>query len=187
MHNDVLDAFNHHQTMPPHPDDIAGCESFAPGYATAAALDPFLDRRRRPLDFCFLPRLPRRSARSGLDLVPKQTLAKFEEVPEAKIMLRRDLGGVVAAAHDTFLNFRRDALAGSAPIDNVRARRVGRNEPYPCGSGQKFEPVRRASPVSGCCRLDAAFQLTSPDGGRKAAEAVPKALFTAARARFARE
>jgi uncharacterized protein YecA (UPF0149 family) len=49
------------------------------------------------------------------------------------------MGGIVLAAHDTFVRVRRTLLGKMPSTTAPRTARVGRNEPCPCGSGKKYK------------------------------------------------
>jgi uncharacterized protein len=136
LYNQVLQAVDRRHPLVPEKEDIDGCESFAAGYAAAAALDPlWIGHDDR---WTFASCLAYLGGRR--DLVPNHTFAKLEAVPDAKETLRRDLDAVIAATHESFLKVRRAAFEPHvhAPVLR-RTARVGRNEPCPCGSGKKFK------------------------------------------------
>ena len=133
LHNEVLDTLERGEVIVPTEDDVEACVSFASGYAVAAALDPqwIGDDDRWTFASAVAYFADRR------DLVPPQTLAKLDALPDAKDTVRRFLGATVATTYESFLKLRRSAIhahAHPAPI-----LRVGRNEPCPCGSGKKFK------------------------------------------------
>jgi uncharacterized protein YecA (UPF0149 family) len=55
--------------------------------------------------------------------------------------LRRDLGGIVIAANESFKKVRQRALSehATAPKAHATVPRAGRNDPCPCGSGNKYK------------------------------------------------
>ncbi|MEJ7730449.1 MAG: UPF0149 family protein [Polyangiaceae bacterium] len=131
LHNEVVDAVNDRQTIVPAAGDVAGCESFAAGYIAGAALDPLWigNEDRWSFASCFAYLAGR------CDLVPEETLDKFEKLGDVKDTLRRQLGAVVAAARDSFLEVRRAPLSGVP----AAAPTVARKAPCPCGSGKKYK------------------------------------------------
>jgi uncharacterized protein YecA (UPF0149 family) len=135
LHNEVLDAIHDGEAIMPASDDLEACESFAAGYATAAALDPlwFDDDDRWTFASCVA------YLGGQLDLVPKHTLAKLEALPDAKDTVRRDLAAIVATTNKTFRELRRAAVAQLTGTHAPRVVRVGRNQTCPCGSGKKFK------------------------------------------------
>ena len=134
LHNEVLDAVNHRHAIGPGPEDPDACESFAAGYAAAAALDPdwIGNADRWTFASCVAYLGERR------DLIPPATLEKFDALGDVKDTMRRDLLTVVAETHDSFLKYRHDALSTHRHRP-ARVERVGRNEPCPCGSGKKYK------------------------------------------------
>ena len=134
LYNEVLDALNGGEAIIPDEDDVAACESFAAGYAAAAARDPEWigddDRWTFAAPFAHLA--------GRLELVPAPMLAKLEAMPDSKLLTRQNLAAIVKSTHDSFRKLRQAALP-KAPTARVSAARVGRNEPCPCGSGTKYK------------------------------------------------
>jgi uncharacterized protein len=135
LYNEVLDALNDGEAILPDDDDVAACESFAAGYAAAAALDPAWigddDRWTFAAPFAHLG--------GRLDLVPEPFLAKLESMPDAKLVTRQNLAAIVATTNESFRKLRQAALPKAASATRAPVARVGRNEPCPCGSGKKFK------------------------------------------------
>ena len=135
LHDEVLDAVNDHEAIIPSTDDVAACKSFASGYAAGAELDPLWigDADRWTFASCIA------YLGGRLDLVPKDTLEKFDAEPEVKLTILRDLHKIFATTYDSFLKVRRAAISQPAASAPARVARAGRNDPCPCGSGKKYK------------------------------------------------
>ena len=135
LHNEVLDAVNGREAIIPGTEDVAACESFANGYAAGAEIDPLWigDADRWTFASCIA------YLGGRLDLVPKDTLAKFDAEPDAKLTIRRDIHKIFVTTHDSFLKLRRAAISPPAPSSPAPGARVGRNDACPCGSGKKYK------------------------------------------------
>jgi uncharacterized protein len=134
QYNDVADALAHDTLVMPDPDDVEGCQSFAAGYVAGAELDPEWIGDAARWTFAVLPAY----LAGRLDLVPHDKLQDIEQhlAPDPKKILRRQLGGMVLAARDSFERYRRDSI--SLPL-HPKSKRVGRNDSCPCGSGKKYK------------------------------------------------
>src|SRR5688500_3668278 len=103
LYNQRLDDVHQGNGIMPGADEIAACESFAAGYAAAAALDPLwvgnADRWTFASPVAYLG--------GRLDLVPDAMLEELESTLDTKETVRRDLAGIVAAARDSFDSVRR--------------------------------------------------------------------------------
>jgi uncharacterized protein len=135
LHSEVLGAVNDRTAIVPDSDDLADCESFAAGYAAGAELDPLWidDQDRWTFASCVAYLGGRR------DLVPDETLAKFDALGDVKETTRRQLAAVVVAAHDSFRRVRRATLSSAIPATARRPSSVARKAPCPCGSGKKYK------------------------------------------------
>jgi uncharacterized protein len=134
LYNEVLAALDKHSLIAPLNDDQTACESFAAGYAAGAELDPlWIDD---PDHWTFASGIAYLGGR--VDLVPEDMRAELDAQPDAKLTLCRDLDGIIAATHESFLKVRRAAFSRAAPTQSPVAR-VGRNETCPCGSGKKYK------------------------------------------------
>ncbi len=135
LYNEVLDALNEGEAILPDENDVAACESFAAGYAAAAARDPEWigddDRWTFAAPFAHLA--------GRLDLVPAPMLAKLEAMNDPKLLTRQNLGAIVKSTHESFRKLRQAALPKAPTVARASAARVGRNEPCPCGSGKKYK------------------------------------------------
>lgn len=135
LYNEVLDALNDGHAILPEEDDVPACESFAAGYAAAAARDPAWigddDRWTFAAPFAHLA--------GRLDLVPASMLAKLEAMPAPKLLTRQNLGAIVRSTHESFRKLRQAALPKAPTLARDSAARVGRNQPCPCGSGKKYK------------------------------------------------
>lgn len=115
-------------STPPHQDEQR-CVSFASGYVMGARLDPKWagDERawRLARDMAYLA--------GRTDLLSADEVRQIEEElePDPKTTIREEMRGIIRAAYATF----REA---EWPSVNV-SRKVGRNDPCPCGSGKKFK------------------------------------------------
>ena len=135
LYNQVLDAVDQGEGYVPPEEDVEACASFAAGYVAAAALDA-----------AWIGDAERWTFASGIaylggrrDLVPPETLAELDALPDGGDTVRRSLGAIVAATYESFAEVRRATMGGQAPAAPRRVRRVGRNEPCPCGSGKKYK------------------------------------------------
>ena len=134
QYNDVADALGQRMTIMPQPDDEEGCAAFAAGFIAGAEIDPewieHADRWTFAAPFAYLA--------GRLDLLSKSTVADIESnlAPDPMQILRREMAATVAAANDTFKEYRLASLP-ARPVK--RGARVGRNEPCPCGSGKKYK------------------------------------------------
>ncbi len=133
LFNGILDSVNRGAPfLMPEADDLDGCASFAAGFAAGAELDPlWIGDDARWTFASWAAYLGDR-----LDLIPQHTLAKLDSVADARQTIRRDMQGIINAAHESFTNVRRAALTKQSAQNGLR---VGRNEPCPCGSGKKFK------------------------------------------------
>jgi uncharacterized protein len=133
LFNEVLDSVNRGAAfLMPEEDDLDGCSSFAAGFAAGAEIDTlWIGDDHRWTFASWAAYLGNR-----LDLVPQHTLAKLDAIVDARQTLRRDMPGIINAAHDSFTKLRR-AAPTKHPTQNHH--RVGRNDPCTCGSGKKFK------------------------------------------------
>lgn len=138
LHGDVQDAVSQLQAIVPETEDVAEWESFASGYSAAAELDAEWrgDEKRWSFAAGFA------YVGNRLDLLTQETIDKIERNlgPDPKAALRRDLGALIRATEESFSKVRRRSVPPTAaPPGRVSTRRVGRNEPCPCGSGKKYK------------------------------------------------
>jgi uncharacterized protein len=135
LYNEVLDALNHGEAILPDEENVAACESFAAGYAAAAARDPAWigddDRWTFAAPFAHLA--------GRMELVPALMLAKLEAMPDAKLLTRQNLAAIVKSTHESFRRLRQAALPQAPTATRASPGRVGRNDPCPCGSGKKYK------------------------------------------------
>ncbi len=135
LYNQVVDAIDHDEAYIPPEEDLEACASFAAGYASAAALDPAwvgdADRWTFAAGIAYLG--------GQRDLVPAGTLAELDALPDGESAVRRLLASIVSTTYETFLEVRRAAFPAQAARAPRRVRRVGRNEPCPCGSGKRYK------------------------------------------------
>jgi uncharacterized protein len=141
---EVMLALAKQTAMTPPEDDEAACEQFAAGYVAGAELDPEwrgnADRWTFAGPFAYL--CGRR------DLVPARMLGQIEtgsSPEEARSTVCRQMGSLVIAARDSFLRYRQAAATAQDSSVRRSTPRVGRNEPCPCGSGQKYKKCCGAS------------------------------------------
>jgi len=132
LYNEVLDVLAHSGVMVPDAEDVVGCESFAAGYTTAAALDPVWvdddDRWTFAAPFAYLA--------GRRDLVREPTLTNLEALPDSNQLTRQNLAAIVATTYSSFRKLRQAELAN---VPTVGRGHIGRNEACPCRSGKKFK------------------------------------------------
>jgi uncharacterized protein len=131
QYNDVVDALEDNSLIAPDATAVDTCRSFAEGFAIGAQLDPVWAGNADHWSFAS----PLAYLGEQRDLVPAHQLASFDADPDAKANIRRQLIAIVGACYETFKKYRRNAPFPTAH----RPRRVGRNDPCPCGSGRKFK------------------------------------------------
>lgn len=132
LYDDCLHGLDGGDSFFPEPDDEGACVSFSKGFVAGAELDDVWighdDHWSFAAPFAYLA--------GRRELVPAAFLQKLDAQPDARAMVCRKLGAVVLSAHESFSKVRDPA----APPREARAvRRVGRNDPCPCGSGKKFK------------------------------------------------
>ena len=134
---EVQDAVSRRQAIMPDAESVTECESFAVGYVAGAALDPEWIGDSGRWSFA----APVAYLAGRLDLVPGETITKIERefAPDPKAILLRDLGVLVRAAAESFEKLRRAAARSISRTPPPGAARTGRNEPCPCGSGNKYK------------------------------------------------
>ncbi len=137
LYGDVLDALEHRQAVMPGPEDVAGCRSFAAGYAAGAEIDPEWLGNADHWTFA----APMAYLGGRLDLVSQTTVddIQLNFAPDPEAILCRQMGALIRASHESFTEVRRKALPQMVPARGPGSSRVGRNQPCPCGSGKKFK------------------------------------------------
>ncbi|MBC7976822.1 MAG: SEC-C domain-containing protein [Myxococcales bacterium] len=133
LYNQVGNLLRDGRVFVPAQDDDEGCVAFAAGYAAGAALDSMwiadTDRWTFAAPLAYLG--------ERRDLVPPAVLADFDAHPEKRQVILRDLDRLVITTYSSFTKERVATARGSQA--RARATSVGRNEPCPCGSGQKYK------------------------------------------------
>lgn len=137
LHADVIDALQHQQAVMPGPEEVAECKSFAAGYAAGAEIDPEWigndDRWTFASSMAYLG--------GRLDLVPQKTCEDIQLnfAPDPEQILCQSMGALIRATSESFKEERRKALSRPDPAKSPGSTRVGRNDPCPCGSGNKYK------------------------------------------------
>lgn len=133
LYNEVVDAVNARRPLMPAEHEVDACVSFAKGYLMGAQLDPtWVEDDARWTFASWAAYLAGEN-----DFVAPKNLREFEERPdETRAMLREQMGAIVMAAYDSFIA--QDG-GGDPATAATSARKVGSNDPCPCGSGKKFK------------------------------------------------
>lgn len=136
LHDEIATALAKRRVMMPAEDEIEACDSFAAGFLAGAEADPEWVNNDAHWTFtswaAYLAGKP--------ELIAPDLLQKFQEDPNIRPTIYKSMVASVVTAHDVFLEVRRNALSEAVwALQASTARRVGRNEPCPCGSGKKFK------------------------------------------------
>ncbi|MGC4064767.1 MAG: SEC-C metal-binding domain-containing protein [Polyangiaceae bacterium] len=153
---EVQDALAHEQLICPDSEDIDDCEDFATGYVIGAELCPsWRNDANRWTFVCGIAYVADR-----LDVIPRSIKRDIEQnlAPDPKAIVREQMAALVHAAYDSFKSARngdtdiearveapspttheKNVQATSSRESNNAPKKVGRNDPCPCGSGSKYK------------------------------------------------
>lgn len=136
LYNEVVGGLAKKMVLMPEATEVDACESFAAGFVAGAELDP--EWLGDPARWTFASWAAYLAGR--LDLVPPSTLVKLAGEPEeSQRMIRRDMGGIILAADDSFKRLRREPVEPPRATQARTTTRIGRNDPCPCASGKKYK------------------------------------------------
>jgi uncharacterized protein len=141
LHNQVITGLNENKPFaPPNSDDDGAISSWCTGYLKAARMDDVWIDDERGAVFMF----PMAVLSGDADLAGEED-ADGNVIADPAPQLRRCrelLAATVREANQYWTAWRRKSIV--TPIA-PRSQKVGRNDPCPCGSGQKYKK---------CCELE---------------------------------
>jgi uncharacterized protein len=137
QYNAVLQGLSRGAVIMPEAHEEEACVSFAGGFVAGAELDP--EWRGNDQRWDYVEAIAYLAGR--LDLVTDETQARLDAEPNIRAILCGDMEPLIGNAN---LEFGRARTRGT-PMAVQAARRVGRNDPCPCGSGKKYKRCCGAS------------------------------------------
>jgi yecA family protein len=131
QHNAVVEGLSRGAVIMPEAHEEEACVSFARGFVAGAELDPEWRGNEERWDYVE----PIAYLAGRLDLVTDETQARLGGVPNITAVVCGNMEPLIGNAN---LEFGRARPRGT-PIAVQTARRVGRNDPCPCGAGKKYK------------------------------------------------
>ena len=127
----IFTGLSRGEVIMPEAHEEEACVSFAGGFVAGAELDP--EWRGNDQLWDYVEAIAYLAGR--LDLVTDETQARLDAEPNIRAILCGDMEPLIGNAN---LEFGRARPLGT-PMAVQAARRVGRNDPCPCGSGKKYK------------------------------------------------